>query len=621
MNAQVIALRSASASDDASPYRKLDTHRREIRLLELQPGPDTEPIHCSLRCVSLLQNSLPSYETISYVWGDEALRGSIHVCERLVAVPASTEAVLRRMRYAEQRRLLWVDAVCINQRDIDERSSQVTLMNEIYGKTHRNLIWLGESDNEISERALSSIANILEEIKIETNDFHDFVTQIYADGYNFVFSETAMSAQIDWPAVLDYFSSPWFTRLWIVQEAALSDQSICYRGPTELPLENVLMAAYWIMHKYTSLSRLDRCRGVECAGVIFMYAHRRYGRHNILLNAGLRATTLSLLLVSLTDFDSHDPRDHVFGMLGLYQKYMMTTDIPPCLRPNYHAAISEVFRNAARLVMREDCNLDILFEVNRRPSRDPNGIPSWVPRWHHKYDDRFDHKELDASRFSADAGEQLDAFILDDPNDLSLLDVKGIVVATVSTTFAVTRHNFKANGVSAVKAFLSTVHDMSQATNPDPLNNMRLAHTLTTGLDGRGTQVNEKQSAVLHAAFRHSIFVGNRIPDLVGPTEVNTYTTNTNAMNYWLALGHGCFNRRFFTTGLGYIGLGPLVMQPGDVVAVLFGSSSPMVMRPLVSGKDEYELIGYCYVYGIMKGEAVQSHRARGKADTFFHIR
>lgn len=75
---------------------------------------------------------MPEYETISYVWGDPNLKATVYVNGRGALVPASPERVLRRMRLPVRIRVLWIDALCIKQDDLQEKQQQVAIMGEIY---------------------------------------------------------------------------------------------------------------------------------------------------------------------------------------------------------------------------------------------------------------------------------------------------------------------------------------------------------------------------------------------------------------------------------------------------------------------------------------------------------
>jgi hypothetical protein len=123
-------------------YETLNPAVHEIRLLTLQPGAWNDKVCCELTTRSL--DSQPNYEALSYVWGDATLRGEVKVCGAWVSVTVNLESALRRFRLSQAPRSLWVDGLSINQRNLDERSSQVALMGRIYTQCQKVLIWLGD---------------------------------------------------------------------------------------------------------------------------------------------------------------------------------------------------------------------------------------------------------------------------------------------------------------------------------------------------------------------------------------------------------------------------------------------------------------------------------------------
>lgn len=78
-------------------------------------------------------------------------------------VPASAESAVQRMRDRHSMRTLWIDSICINQSDINERSHQVGIMGDVYAHSTCNLIWLGESD-ESTASAVQSFNAVYDEI-------------------------------------------------------------------------------------------------------------------------------------------------------------------------------------------------------------------------------------------------------------------------------------------------------------------------------------------------------------------------------------------------------------------------------------------------------------------------
>lgn len=86
-----------------------------------------------------------SYETTSYAWGDASIRANVRVDDRLLEVTRSAEQVLRRIQLQDESRLIWIDAICIDQTNLEERAHQVALMAKLYRHGQRNLVYLGEA--------------------------------------------------------------------------------------------------------------------------------------------------------------------------------------------------------------------------------------------------------------------------------------------------------------------------------------------------------------------------------------------------------------------------------------------------------------------------------------------
>lgn len=146
-------------------YRRLKPEKEDVRLLEIEDahGSPDETIVCRLRhCkIATLDDTIATgvkrkaYETLSYAWGETFPDGShltdmVFCGDQVLWVTAHLNQGLKRyretryQRLAQRCRLLWVDAICINQRDTDERSQQVRMMDLIYQSARCTVIWLGE---------------------------------------------------------------------------------------------------------------------------------------------------------------------------------------------------------------------------------------------------------------------------------------------------------------------------------------------------------------------------------------------------------------------------------------------------------------------------------------------
>jgi hypothetical protein len=139
-----------------SVYKEL-THRDEIRVLELQPGRSPQPLSCKLRHVRLGQNH--EYEALSYEWGTPDNTGKVRCDSVDIDVRSNLIKALEVLRYEKNARLLWVDALCIDQNDAEECSKQVPLMRKIYSKAQTVLVWLG-TESSMSGKALEIINSL-----------------------------------------------------------------------------------------------------------------------------------------------------------------------------------------------------------------------------------------------------------------------------------------------------------------------------------------------------------------------------------------------------------------------------------------------------------------------------
>src|SRR2546423_4132352 len=120
----------------------LNPETREIRLLSILPGKWTDEIRCELRRFSL--DSRPRYEALSYTWGDPSDTRPIILDGCEVRVTVNLESALRRLRQPDTNRVLWADALCIDQSDLEERNHQLVLMRDIFQNCDKAVIWLGE---------------------------------------------------------------------------------------------------------------------------------------------------------------------------------------------------------------------------------------------------------------------------------------------------------------------------------------------------------------------------------------------------------------------------------------------------------------------------------------------
>lgn len=186
--------REASAADPG-PYEPIDSSRQEIRNIRLLPGRFDDAIEIQLVHVSLQSDDAPHYDALSYVWGLEQCPNPAIVNGTPISITSNLDIVLRHFRDESGEKTLWVDAVCINQRDNDEKGPQVQMMGQIYRRAARVLVWLGPAADG-------------------SDELLDYMTQGITDEQ---ISDSALQS-----SSLAMMSRPWFTRIWVQQEIALA---------------------------------------------------------------------------------------------------------------------------------------------------------------------------------------------------------------------------------------------------------------------------------------------------------------------------------------------------------------------------------------------------------------
>ncbi|KAH8656597.1 heterokaryon incompatibility protein-domain-containing protein, partial [Tricladium varicosporioides] len=166
-----------------------------IRILTLPSRSNKGPIRCTLENQSIELASVSEYSALSYTWGlPSQPKKEIIINGREFKVFANLFSALTHLRLQQEPRKLWIDAICINQTDTEEKKTQIPLMRYIYAQAKTVEIWLGPDEDD-GEFVLRSI---------ERKDFAVLETLKFMQAY------TALVQR------------PWFSRTWIIQEFILA---------------------------------------------------------------------------------------------------------------------------------------------------------------------------------------------------------------------------------------------------------------------------------------------------------------------------------------------------------------------------------------------------------------
>ncbi|RDW81886.1 hypothetical protein BP6252_02998 [Coleophoma cylindrospora] len=187
----------------------------EIRLLYLQPQSWNEGVICEMRHVKL--SDRPHYEALSYMWGSQKEKSTIILDSQGFRVGQNLELALDHLKLAKEPRVLWIDALCINQSDIAERNRQVSQMSQIYTGARRVIAWLGPSD-DTSSKAIRAMSTLMPNFLLSYRSWLDYEKHGFED-------------QVLKP-IKSFCSRRYWDRLWIIQELVLATD-ICIQCGTE----------------------------------------------------------------------------------------------------------------------------------------------------------------------------------------------------------------------------------------------------------------------------------------------------------------------------------------------------------------------------------------------------
>ena len=332
-----------------------------IRVIEILPGSGVDMVYCNIKHVQLASN--PNYEALSYCWGDPTPNHYVYCDGKPLAIATNLYLALHRLRHRSETRTLWADAISINQQDIDERSQQVRLMRQIYEKAAQVTLWLGEEANN-SQLGLALVPQLVEAYKKwdasgDTRGIGELGTSNLRQVYNL-----PAGTDLAWAAFFAILKRPWFSRGWVIQEAAVAQSITIYCGRAIFPFDDFMKAFVFsdviglaLSFDATNFRRLVRI------GLSRQAFKGRVSRNllSILLPHRLALTT--------------DPRDKIFALCGLADN-AGPEGLDVCI--DYHLPVEKVYRDLAIKMLTWERNLDILSVPRIDRFSDS---PAWIPDW------------------------------------------------------------------------------------------------------------------------------------------------------------------------------------------------------------------------------------------------
>ncbi|KAF4334019.1 polyketide synthase [Fusarium beomiforme] len=579
---------------------------REIRLIQLHPGSGDSPLRADILHISLDSDMAATSRGI------------------LLITPSLFHA-LHRFRMKEEPRILWADAVCINQSDSAEKANQVAMMRDIYASAVRTLVYLGREANGSEIVGNLLLRHIFEEYGLPEPDHPD------------------------WKALAKLWGRPWFRRVWVIQEFVLSPDVQMFCGDWEVSwsvfyvitidaymtlsfsvvpdiqngLENAAMHmgmdAMHMMCEYrrlallgaVSVSDADSMRMLTINMETMVFEEQEEFNLARQADPGLRLRVEVPLLDLLALCDRSEAtraRDHLFAVLGL-----SSAAGDQLFRPDYSASFDEIVRRYGKAFVKKEQCMDLLYQA--RFNIQSLRFPSWIPDWTTKFvftGDEIQYRSLGmhgGGLYTAAGDTKCVSWVSDDLKDDGLT-VRGRFVDKLSW---VGGDHVKYGPIHGLIHRLQQSYDTIRGL--EKTSDYYVTGETFDDVWWRTLVANKtKEFRPVPEDFGAGLLSrSNEIHDFyswllsMSPEKAKEQLVETIGLPYYKAM-YPCYTvYQIARTEKGLLGLVPFLAEAGDEVCIVNGGAVPFALRKrgrLLRGR---RLVGECYIHGLMNGEAMRN--------------
>ena len=644
----------AVAHKESDPYNtaQLPSASTHIRLLHISPSGRYDPEahrQALLICrFSLSEIASPApYKALSYVWGDTARPWPCWVSLSGMQLPVtlSLDTAMRYLRHQTETTTVWIDQLCINQADNDEKSDQILLMAEVYGKADEVLVWVG-AEAEDSDAVMDAFHNVghgameLDMFSYYTREKLPILTSMLrtpspdpADKIATKFRALQDEACQLYRPILrpmgSWFSRDYFTRIWVVQEFALGVETTFVCGAKRVSSLHVILAMQILKNSVARIGDFsavykDLQPLINEPGSAFFGAWRR--RQKFRLGSGEGDGLFNLLKSMHTErnqMGAFDERDRVYGLMGLAVDVGKLGIKPDYANSTYESVMIETANAIARTGRVE------LLSYSQHPRVDRH-LPSWVPDWRPTLKPSYYtiRENAEPHLFFASGATTTTILQTTDPR---ILGLEGYTIDTIEQLGSPWWDDFWED--SRYLAFLSQVRLLAELSllkaNPiyatparraEAVWRVPIADLFVDLFDtGGGTQRGTPQAKAAYEACldlcefsEQKKLITPREWEDFGAAKEMSMVESENRYGASMLVANGM---RPFVTVKGYLGLAATAARAGDVVVVFKGARIPYVVRP-AEGERRFQFIGEAYCDGMMDGEALE----HGTTERFYLV-
>jgi hypothetical protein len=602
-----ISLKTHHTMSSSLYQQQLCSEPQEIRTLTLKQGAFDDPIHCTLQTVSLADN--PKYTALSYVWGDATERLPIYIDGTLFSATKNLKIALQYIRKADCDQVMWVDAVCINQNDIDERNDQVSLMGKLFSDAEHVIIWLGEADDTTDE-----MVRIVQGNKLpippapEDQDFEQSHLQYAIQVHRLLTLIEIITLR------------PWWGRVWTVQECVLPNNDPSFQcglrtfscskffqvaseaGKGALSILSTIFDhvdnpnVYEIWEYRQKLSKGATSREIKQRSQGLATLRLVYNEFKVTASINLE----SCVFLSI-ERQATVPHDSIYGVLGL-----ATAEVRMKTNVDYRRSHWAVYRDFFKQLLTDAGSHGLKALTTLSYDTDTDERPSWVP----DFASQRNVIRYIGRLLSVEEGFQKLKKVPESDND-EIIILRGVSLDVIELVHKMQdeeedwdKHMFDIAQQVLREAVCKDETNSIPKAIIDASKKAHISQLFLGFLQGDGNITPDASQVAFHwdiIAEHH--YAGKSLTDFfhaeskpplleLGGMSLVTFLLRIRSQTY--AVGG---SRKVIISRAGLSGLSVTNAQPGDEIVCLNGFHMPFVLRPRM---DHYRMVGWAYLPGLM---------------------